>query len=439
MAHSMRFAINQCLDRINHKLFISSPLALLLRDSATYVIAKGVPGALGLLSVFVLLRLLGAEQFGLFSIQASTVVLWSTFASGWLCQGVVRYYSGKPCAFSVVRHGIGWSVVASLLAVLINLLSIGTPMHWMEIGLCLALAIVTVLQSVALSIWQASLRAQTVLYAEMVRALVTFTVSVLLAWLIRPVAGSLIIGAILGCSASLIFWRSAGTAVSNVVATAPGAGLRTLWSYGWPLSLWLAIQTAFPWLDRLMMQGSLGLAQTGFFAGLSDVVTRSFSLFLFPITLAAYPRLAGMWNRGEIVATYRLLWIALIIVTLLALPVVVSFHIFHDPLIGWLLPHSAHMADGIQQNHYLVGLLAVNGTLWQLALLAHKPLELKNQTLTMLLLMSGALGVKIVVNLVAIPRFGMTGAVYASLICGVGYCISSVVAALWASPPRSYQ
>lgn len=411
-------------------LQIMQHLRPLLMDTAVYTMAKGLPGMLGLLSVFVFLRLIGPEQFGLFSLFASAVVLWSTFASGWLCQGILRYFSSWRTTDGLQRllgPPIAWSIGGCLVAVVINLSWLDAPISALDIGLALLFATVVVIQSVIRSLWQAALRPLSVLFVEVLRAVVTFAASVLLAWAIYPTASSLIVGAIVGYTASILLGWPRGVRFVVDPSQTERPRLLALWSYGWPLSFWLAIQTAFPWLDRLMMQGSLGLEKTGVFASLSDVVTRSFSLFLFPITLAAYPRLSAMWNRGETGHAMRLLVGALCVVLLLAVPLVAGFHFSQEILISWLLPGPEDIAIGTEEGPYLVGILAINGVLWNVALLAHKPLELRRQTLGMLVLMGVSLIIKIIGNVAMLKQLGMKGAVFASLLAGLIYCTGCLI------------
>lgn len=422
-------------------LGFSESTTIVIGDAVLYALSKAVPGLVGLFSIVIFVRLLGAEDFGRFSILGSTVLMWSAFASGWLNQGILRYNSGKSTTSHHDRIQLIKAVVfASLGCSLVTLISFkvgGTDMHWFEMLFCAVLAIFTVSQSVALAFWQSNLKPKIVLWLELLRTLGGFLLALALIWMCGSTPAALLAGTAAGYALSVaVGYRSASTGSMPPGQVDDNMQLSRLWHYGWPLSFWLGIQTAFPWFDRWLIERSLGLAETGIFASVSDVVTRSFTLLIFPLTLAVHPRITGLWNQNRQNAAFRLLGIALGIAALASVPIVAAFYWGRYALVNLLIPHNleSRITSNVTTS---VGWLALGGVMWQLALLAHKPLELRKQTRVMLACMAFALLIKIVLTLLLLPKWGINGAVWGTLVSGFAYCIACLAAAARPADPAS--
>lgn len=404
----------------------------LIRDTAVYALAKGIPGMLGLLSVTVFIRLVGPAQFGLFAILSATVGMWSSFASGWFYQGVLRYYSswhtvGRPFRDFLWRGSI-ICIVTFIGVFLLSLCWLKPSVSRGEVLLCLGLGTVIIIQTIALSCWQATLQANTVLRVELVRTIISFITSCLFALWLRAEANALLAGAVLGYLASFLAGRQLSSAADPATPKITPSNAQA-WSYGWPLSCWFLVQLSMPWLDRVMIGTEFGLDATGVFASLSEILTRVFSLLIYPITLATYPRLTMAWNAGDRQGANRILRSTLISAVGITLLAVLALHVLSEHFAAIILPREA--VSGLAGQPYLVATLTAGGGIWALALLAHKPLELQSRTLSMLITITLALGIKILGNYFCIPRWGLSGAAFASIAAGAAYCtICTILAKL---------
>ncbi len=398
----------------------STPPGGLLRDIVLYVAAKAVPGAIGLLSIVVFVRLLGVEQFGLFSLLFSTATLWSTFAVSWMNQGILRHWTGDGAfdhdLWRELRRGAALAMGFATLAIALNLSLLDQSPGWTAGMLTWLLAIAVALQSLVVAVWQARLQPKQVLVIELIRTVSGFVLCLGLAYLIAPTSTSLLLGTLVGYLLSLRW--PARTARNGVRR----GKLRQLWDYGWPLSIWLGAQAAFPWLDRTILAQLLGLEGTGTFASVSDIVTRSFSLLIFPLTLAVHPRIMALWNEGRAAESDRLLRLALAGCTGACTLIVLAFQLGRHILASALLP-SAQQQAGADTVFWL----ALAGAIWQLALLIHKPLELRSETRVMLAGVLGALVVKVGLTLWAIPMWGPRGAAAATFFAGIFYCLACLL------------
>ena len=68
---------------------------LLLTDSLKYSITKILPGIMGLISVILIIKMIGTEEYGKYSILNSFIMTLTAFSGGWLNQSLLRYYPGN--------------------------------------------------------------------------------------------------------------------------------------------------------------------------------------------------------------------------------------------------------------------------------------------------------------------------------------------------------
>ena len=79
----------------------------------------------------------------------------------------------------------------------------------------------------------------------------------------------------------------------------------------------------------------------------------------------------------------------------------------------------------------VAGPVAAGAFLWQVAMLAHKPLELHNRTGLMLLLVSVALAANVLVNLLFLPVAGLVVAGYSTVLSAFLYLSLVIVSERW--------
>jgi O-antigen/teichoic acid export membrane protein len=197
--------------------------------------------------------------------------------------------------------------------------------------------------------------------------------------------------------------------------------LRSLWSYGWPVALWLFSQQSLVVSDRYFIQRFWGYSAAGVYASMYDVVVRSFSLLFVPITLAVHTALMHNWNTGSRHLTRRIISQAIKFESFLFLPVAALLFLGAGWASRLVLGHGNPDAASI------VLPLAIGGFLWQLALLAHKPLEILCQTKRMLAGGLVALAVNVVGNYFLVPRFGYRAAAYLSVASSLIYLLMLLV------------
>ncbi|MGA8762859.1 MAG: lipopolysaccharide biosynthesis protein [Candidatus Sulfotelmatobacter sp.] len=393
----------------------------LLHDSFGYLVSKIVPGFFGLASVPVFVRLLGIEEYGRLSLLLPVLIALAGAGAAWLQQGILRFHpaTGHPdnstASFQravLVGAAYGGLGISLLLVPLLGMLRYG-PTVWLIAEIYCAAQLI---YSVRLSGLQARLLPREVARSEVVRSAASFLLPVLLVWMAGRKSFSLaLLGLACGYAVPLAARRSvwhtfdrgsrqAGTRLLSLAAPARHA-LRQLWRFGWAVGAWLMLCQLLPVIGRSVIQRYAGYAQAGIYASLYELAVRSFSLFAFPVTLAAHPRIMRAWNLGDYAAARRTLRHAIQMQALLFLPLEGAGIVFARPLTVLITGTRAVSSS-------LLPLLMLGGFLWQTAMLAHKPLEIMQQTRTMLGGMLAVALCELTGNYLLVPRYGMAAAVY---------------------------
>jgi len=402
----------------------------LVGDTFNYFLSKVVPGLMGFLSVATFVRVVGYEQYGRYAVDFATVTAFSAGVAGWLSQSILRFHSRHHG--TAEAEGFNRAADAGLLlSAILGGIALGLAL-WLSRTHSAAILAVSVGLYAAMLVYtfemtrlQAVLDSRGVVRMETIRAVGAFALPLVLIFAISRRHYSLLLLGILGGYliplAVRIFRRSGRQAIMifrrPLLDEQERGYLRRLWSYGWPVALWLFTQQSLVVSDRYFIQRFWGYSAAGVYASMFDVIVRSFSLLFAPITLAVHSVLMHHWNTGSRNLTRRILSQAIRLESLLFLPVAAVL------FFGASWASRIVLGHGNQEATSIVLPLAVGGFLWQLALLAHKPLEILCQTKRMLLGGLAALAVNVVGNYFLVPRFGCRASAYLSVASSLVYLV----------------
>jgi O-antigen/teichoic acid export membrane protein len=407
----------------------------LRRDSLTYFVSKVIPGATGLLSVTVFVRLFGYDQYGHYAVSLALAVTLGGWASGWLAPGVLRYLTTCRTPDDIRRFGI--TIRQGLLAS-IAVGGLVTPVafrillnaSWPVTAAATLIVAAMIVYVVNLATLQAALQATTVVKLEAARTLLAFLTPIALVTATgRKTYPLILAGVFVGYTLPLIVYRSTYAGLARPVnrlqqrneATANGPELSAVWRYGWPVALWALANQGFGVVDRSLVQHYHGYAAAGLYASMYDVVIRSFSLIFFPITLATHPIVMRHWNAGERTEAMRIIKVSVTYQTVLCVPILLVLYLTRN-WVGTLVTGAS-----TAESAAIVIPLAVGGCLWQLALLIQKPLEVLCQTHRMLQAMAASFVFSVGANCLTVPTQGLVAAAYVNALAAVVY-IAIIVA-----------
>jgi O-antigen/teichoic acid export membrane protein len=173
----------------------------------------------------------------------------------------------------------------------------------------------------------------------------------------------------------------------------------------------------------------------GVYAGIQELLTRIFSITIFPLTLALHPRIMNLWNKSkkqEAIQTIK--WgvgIMIGFVTILLFIMWMFENVIFDII------HLAIPQMSSQHKTLIIPLLSA-GFLWQFSFLAHKMLELKEQTKIMVMFLLFSLLINIVGNSVFIPRMGVQATANTAFISALAYCLLTGIYSIMAIVRSKY-
>lgn len=403
----------------------------LVSDSINYFLSKIIPGLMGFLSVLVFVRLLGYEEYGRYAVVFAVVMASASGMAGWLSQGILRFQSQNTGAqanglfSSAANLGTTLSLALGAAGVEVGLVLSGAQ-RYLGASLSTALFAALLVYTLSLARFQAELESKRVLQFEVLRSITGFVVPVLIL-LLTPYRTyrTLLVGVAIGYTVPLlvrrIFTHQGSTQhwIPRITGTPEHWRLLAkLWHFGWPVGVWMLCQQGLLVSDRLFIQRYSGFSAAGIYSSMYDVVVRSFSLLFMPVTLAVHPLVMDRWNAGKPQHALHAIRSGIKYQLLTFVPIGVV-------LVG-IAPWVSRMVLGrpIPQAAELVFPLAVSGFLWQMSLLAHKPLEILCQTKRMLSGMAAALAVNLLGNRLLIPVYGYKAAAYLAVASSLTYLLS---------------
>jgi O-antigen/teichoic acid export membrane protein len=387
-------------------------LRVLPADTVTYAASKAVPSVLSLLTVVVFLRLAGTSSYGMYSVTLAVAVFSSNIAMGWLRQGALRFAGDETSPWGALPSWATWGslVAAACFAAATIPLALSGPSFGLLVGAFLVAGSFAC-QALVVTLLQARLAARRVLLAETARAALQLAIPCLFLALVAPSGAVLLLGVALAVALAVLPFRAELPGLKPLAhmprrSLPERAALRAWWSYGWPMSLWLSTATVLQLSDRVVIARWLGTDAAGAYAGLYDVVTGGFAMCLFPVTMAAHPRISRLWNQGRgreaLEENSRALRAQLIIF----LPVFASAIMFREDLVRLVLPSPTH-----DHASWVLPIL-LGAFLWQIALTLHKRLEMERRTTTMLVFLVVATTVNVGANLILVPTHGAAAAAW---------------------------
>lgn len=407
------------------------------KASLLYLASRLLPAVLQMAAVAVFIRLIGQEEYGRYAILAASAVLVGSTGATWLAQSILRYKSqcitesSRSSFDAAIRDGSRLSMIGVIL--FSALMALGTSLNYTSVICTVIFALGIYWFSIEYAEAQLSQKPVAVVAAEALRGVVTFIIPLGLIYGIGlDNHVPLLLGAGLGNAAGAwILKKAAGHRYANGFG-ADGKLLKQFAKFGFPLTMWMGISLLLSISDRYIIEWTLGTGALGAYAAVYDVVYKSTMLVLAPVLLASHPEIMLRWGRGnpgEALKLVRKTEIATLVIGCVA-------------ALGWLiagrlaLPYV--LGEGATEAVPIAPLVAVGAVLWSVAMVSHKPLELRDRTMLMCLLAGSALVLQTITNALLLPIFGL-GVAPISMIAAVGAYICMVrIASYRLGPIEAY-
>jgi O-antigen/teichoic acid export membrane protein len=282
---------------------------MLLRHSAYYLLARGIPGLVNFFALALYTRLLAPEHFGQYALVLAGVGLANVVVFQWLRLVVARFLSGSKDASSQFLAGI--LAVFLVLALVAAGAGVCLVFFWRDpvwqrlVALAVPLLLVQAWFELNLDIARAQLKPAW--YGKLLtsKSLIALVLGGMLAWIglgaIAPIVGLLIAHSVSFMPFALIVWH----------------GVRPRWDrasvfrdqlrYGLPLAITFALGWVVTSSDRLLIVWLADESAVGVYSAGYDLTFQSLTLLLSIINTAAYPlAVDALDKRGEPAALSQL-------------------------------------------------------------------------------------------------------------------------------------
>ena len=403
------------------------PKRILLKETFLYAVSKTVPGFAGLASVILFMRIIGAEQYGQYSFLLSQWYLIVAIGFGWLNQAQLRYYS-KDNTFDDYKAGqIRAFAYSGLISVIVfSVLSILQPRSIQLWGISIISIISIGGFNYIKTFFQAKLEPKKVIWLTLGQSILALSIPLGLFFLFQKNSFSILMGVGISFLLMTIIFGLKKKVMKNFITdvskpTKTGKIRVKKWFiYGGPLSIWFAAGLAFPFLDRFFINLYLPGETLGVYAGIQELLTRIFSITIFPLTLALHPRIMNLWNDSKIREAIQTIRWGMGVILGLAIVLCIVIWLF-DTIIFNILTMAIPQINS-QYKSLLLPLLSA-GFLWQFSFLTHKMLELKEKTHIMVVFLLISLFINMVGNSMYIPHFGVQATANTAFVSALVYCI----------------
>lgn len=363
-------------------------------------------------------------------------------ASGWLSQAILRYQSVALVDpyryFQILKLAVSASMFMGLVAIvaIISLYQAGDRSA-VTFFAASVLVIGLIAHTVSVSSLQAEFRPTLVALLETLRAMFALPLAIgLLVYVAADFRLALLAIGISYAGSGAFAWvgvtRAARLRVPRAInspSTDRMTSLRGMYSFGWPLSVWLGVALAFPVADRFLIQQLVGVEASGIYAAVYDIVYRGCGFALIPIVLASHPRIMRAYSENQNAYALKIIRNALLVQAVICIIVSLIFWLLGPAIAALIFPQLP--GDSV----VLFVPLAVAGCLWQIGLMTHKVIEMSEKTSVLLFLLGASLAIAILMNIWALPRYGVVGAAYSLLLASIVYCVGTGAASalLWRS------
>ncbi|SHK80259.1 oligosaccharide flippase family protein [Rhodothermus profundi] len=394
---------------------------MILRYSLRYLVARGVPALVNFLAVAVYTRLLTPEAYGYYVLVIAGVNVLNLVCFQWLRFALVRYLPAHQGQEEGLLGTIGWSylalmfLVGSLGGAAAGLVADARWRSLMGVGVLLLWA--QAWFELNAELLRARLQTQAYGWAMGARSVgalglgTLFILSGLEAY--GPLWGLVVSMVGIGIVFAYQHWRVIPIRLDT-------RRLRLLLRYGLPVAGSLAFNLIIVASDRFLIAWLLDEAHAGIYAAGYDLAYQPVILLMHIVYLAVYPLIVKAWEQEGKPVAYTYLSRNAQLLLIIAVPATVGLVLLRDAIASLVLGEAFQAASAI------IAWVAV-GTLLDGMRVYHADLAFHLGQRTMGQLRSvlwGAL-VNIGLNLLWIPRVGIIGAAWATVVsCGIALLLS---------------
>lgn len=384
-------------------------------------VARIFPGAANFLIAVLMFQWLDLNDYASFSFFFLLLIALPSLCYGWINQSVIRFSNG---AEDYVTGDTGLFSTAIYVATIPLALAIFVISYFgytsSYVGLCLlAACIAQGFHAFASAVHQSKFRLKQYVSSEICRAVLILG-SVAGSAIVTQSVETVILSITAALYAHLIFLYFQSKGFFSLFAFSLRAENiergKTILTYSWSASVFLGLLMLWPALDRILIDHLFDSQVVGIYAAHYDLVYRAFVFALLPLTLVAQPRIFKAYADGrfvEISRTIKRTIVLQLIVSMLFTLIYFSVSAFASPWIAIL--------RNLDLSLFLPMCLAA--TVWQIALVVHKPLECTRKLPLLLAALIASIAICYCFILLTFASLGVFSFPIGIAVAGFGYCL----------------
>lgn len=403
--------------------------SIFFKNFSIYFIGLLISGLISFITIPIITQKYTVEVYGEFSLIQNVILILISFGGGWINQCVIRF-NDNSTSFKINIYQIFFIVfipLALISFIIIFFLNNNLLIPFLGVGSL----ILGGMSALGVMFYQSNFKAGQTLALNLIRAV--------------TLAGSLLFFVLFKDKIDNIFILTLCLFLSFAVSILPLLGKeykgirqsfftlirrinkkyisklylknKRYFDYGWPLALWFTISTILNVGDRYVINMFETPYKVGVYSSVYDILSKSITMICSPILIAGFPMMSRKFNEGKQNDALKLIFYLLFIEIILLLFTVIFINFFKELFLNIL---------GVEQTGENFGLLTplvFSVFLWQFAMLAHKPLELYEDTKFMLFAVIMSVICNFIINIIFIPKFGIVFAAYSSMLASVIYLL----------------
>jgi O-antigen/teichoic acid export membrane protein len=399
----------------------------MLRHILFYAPARIIPALLSLMSVAVLTRVMAVENYGYFALATAVLNAGQAFLNQWLCQGIMRFYpaasrtgedEGGEADAKVARLFAACGVlfwITSLFVLVTGAVILGGFWHPGTLRTTLLLTVpqyvLFALVSLVLRVHMIRLHSKRYSALQVIQTLFSTGFSLALVAFLAPHPELAVVGVTLGYGVMLALdWRT--TRLFLFPTAAPRGEMVQLFRFGWPMMVTAGLGFVISRGDRFILQGLLGPEAVGMYTAGYSLAEQAIAALFMIIVMVSHPMAVQALEQGSREDLDRQLRLNAVWVLALGLPGAVGFALL-APELTRLFLGQAFRQDAVA----LIPWVAAGTFLasFKAHYLDHAFTLARRNHFLLYALVPTAL-VNLGLNFWLVPRFGILGAAYASVI-----------------------
>lgn len=383
----------------------------MLNTSLIYFLIRAINGMLAIATIYILTRLLSAEQYGLYALGIAGIGLCGSVLFQWIAVSVSRFYAAhvtEPDALLTeayrlfYRIAIGGLVLTVIYAAWSPTPAI-TPILALTIG---GGAIAMGLYSLSLQV--ANARGLPLSYGLLTASRGAFALAAAVTFVVTGFGGTgAVLGVALACVLSVAFF---GARRQTRVRHNTPELRRQMIVYGLPLTLTYFATMVLDVSDRFMIGWWLGAPAVAGYAAAYDLTQQLVGAIMNVLFLAAYPRVVSAWEAGGATAASQAM-LPLSRAMLLGAPLVTGIFIGWASDISQIVFGISVRSDAAQIMPWVAFAIAVGCLKSYFLDIAFQLAKVTQMQVRITVVMAV---LNVMLNLLLMPNFGVVGAAIAT-------------------------